>query len=270
MSHFYRIVAIIPLQINDRINRFAEFCFFTMHRLISSLIVILLLFYSGVSPSMLPALGQETEGESRVIPPPPRQVDPDDPTKLTQAEQDSSDPERAYNPKTGQNLHWDCNKKTWVDSKTGKKVGFEGAKSGGEVIPPPPRQVDPDDPTQLTQAEQDLSNPKRAYNPKTGQNLHWDSKEKTWVDSKTGEKVGLKGAKTKKPCPKPKTVSATIKKVAVVVVVCCLIATAIAVPIAVGVGSHHHHNNNADQQVALFHLLRARDAEPPARVETVP
>lgn len=247
-----------------------------MHRLISSLIAVLVLFYSGISPSMLPALGQEAEGETRVIPPPPPTYDESRPSgdRGSQAEQDPNDPERAYDPKTGQNLHWDCNKKTWVDSKTGKRLGFEGGRaSDGEIIPPPPPTYDESRPSgdRGSQAKQDSSDPKHAYDSKTGQNLHWDSKEKTWKDSKTGKSLGLKGAKTKKPCPKPvKTVSSTIKKVALVVVIGCLIATAIAVPIAVGVGSHHHHNNNADQQVALFHFLREREAEPPPRIESVP
>lgn len=205
-------------------------------------------------------MAQNTEGETRVIPPPPRQVDPDDNTKLNQAEQDPIDPESAHDPKTGQNLHWDCIKKTWVDSKTGKSMGFQGGTaSDGEVIPPPPRQVDPNDGTKLNQAEQDPINPESAHDPKTGQNLHWDRKDKTWKDSKTGKAMGLKGATTKKKCPettvtsvgdeskttpKPvKTVSSTIKKVAIVVVVGCLVATAIAVPVAVCCAQHHHHSS---------------------------
>jgi hypothetical protein len=180
-----------------------------MHRLISSLAALLVLFYSGVSPGVSPAMAQTTEGETRVIPPPPRQVDPDDNTKTYQADQDPIDPESAHDPKTGQNLHWDCIKKTWVDSKTGKPMGLEGTKdSDGEVIPPPPRQVDPDDNTKTYHADQDPINPESAHDPKTGQNLHWDRKDKTWEDSKTGKAMGLKGAKTKKKCPEEEHVTA--------------------------------------------------------------
>lgn len=98
-------------------------------------------------------------------------------------------------------MFWDCVKKTWVDSKTGKAVPghFEGRlDKDGEIIPPPPRQ---------SGAEFDPIDPKNAHNPETGQNLHWDRKEKTWKDSKTGKAVPgrFKGRLTKKPCPPPAT-----------------------------------------------------------------
>jgi hypothetical protein len=154
------------------------------------------------------------------IPAPPRTLLPGSelpgsggrPTKTTQAEQDLSDPTRAYDPNTGQNLYWDCVKKTWVDSKTGKSVGFQGARAAdGEAIPAPPRTLLPGSelpgsggrPTKTTQAEQDLSDPTRAYDPNTGQNLFWDRDKKTWIDSKTGRSVGFRGVRATKACPPP-------------------------------------------------------------------
>ena len=154
--------------------------------------------------------------DTRVIPPPPpHTVDSQSPNSadhLTQAKQDETDPERAFDPTTGQNLYWDCNKKTWIDAKTGKPVpgGFEGRRaSDGEVIPPPPpHTVDSQSPNSadhLTQAKQDETDPERAFDPTTGQNLHWDRDKKTWIDSKTGKAIpgGFKGRRTNKPCPPP-------------------------------------------------------------------
>jgi hypothetical protein len=110
------------------------------------------------------------------------------------------DDTRAFNSTTGQNMHWDCNKKTWIDSKTGEPVsgGFDGRRgSDGEVIPPPPATsgasfVDYDD--------------TRAFNSTTGQNMHWDPDQKTWIDSKTGQPVpgGFNGRRGK-ACPPPGT-----------------------------------------------------------------
>jgi hypothetical protein len=45
----------------------------------------------------------------------------------TQARQDPNDPERAYNPISGQNLVWDRARGTWIDSRSQKNVGFQGA-----------------------------------------------------------------------------------------------------------------------------------------------
>ncbi len=109
-------------------------------------------------------------------------------------------------------MFWDCTKKTWVDSKTGKALGFEGARANdGEVIPPPPRHtVDSPSPNKedhLTRAEQDPTDPERAYDPTTGQNLHWDRAKKTWIDSKTGKALGFKGRQSNKPCPPPSATS---------------------------------------------------------------
>jgi len=236
-----------------------------MHRLIPSLVALLLLFYSGVSPGVSPAMAQTTEGETRAIPPPPPVLNPDGSGPPHQGEFDPTDPERAFDPKTGQNMHWDCVKKTWVDSKTGKPIpgGFNGRRaSDGEAIPPPPPVLNPDGSGPPHQGEFDPTDPERAFDPTTGQNMYWDRKDKNWKDSKTGKAVpgGFNGRRTTKKCPektvtgvppsgedskatKPvRTASSTIKKVAIVVVVGCLLATAIAVPVAVCCAQHHHHS----------------------------
>ncbi len=113
------------------------------------------------------------------------------------AERDLSDPERAFDPSTGQNLFWDCVEKTWVDAKTGKALGFKGPRaSDGTAIPAPP-----------LHAERDVSSLERAFNPSSGQNLFWDRKAKTWKDSKTGKALGFRGARSTKVCP-PRTATA--------------------------------------------------------------
>jgi hypothetical protein len=119
--------------------------------------------------------------------------------------------------------------------------------------------------------ERDATDHGSTYNPKTGQNAHYDKAKKQWIDSKTGKPLsksgGIRKLKTtnirtsKTTKTKTTSKSSTIKKVAIVVVVGCLIATAIAVPVAVCCSQHHHHNNT-DQQVALFNLMRARQPAP--------
>ncbi len=144
----------------------------------SHLLLITFIFLIG-------GFAQSTFAQGKTVIPPP----------LRPAEFDPGDSTRAFDPKTGQNLYWDCVKKTWVDAKTGKAAGYEGRHTDdGEVIPPPlrPAEFDPVDPT-------------RAFDPKTGQNLHWDRDKKTWVDSKTGKASGYEGRHTEKPCPPPAT-----------------------------------------------------------------
>jgi hypothetical protein len=155
------------------------------------------------------------------------------------AELDPTDPNRAFNPKTGDNYYRAADG-NWFNSKTGKMMSDVAA--GG--------------------AELDPTDPNRAFNPKTGDNYY-----RAPCPKETATAV----PPPEEPKATPQPHSSKIKKVAVVVILGCLIATAIAVPIAVGIANHrHHHNNNSDQQVALFHLLRARQAEPPPRIETVP
>src|SRR6202011_1319834 len=141
-----------------------------------------------------------------IIPAPPIQYESSfparDPTPTThQAKQDPNDPTHAYDSTTGQNLTWDPDKKTWVDSKTGKSVGFNGLRtSDGTIIPAPPIQYESsfpsrDPPPTTHQAKQDPDAPTHAYDSTTGQNLYWDPDKKTWVDSKTGQSVGFDGVR---------------------------------------------------------------------------
>jgi hypothetical protein len=116
------------------------------------------------------------------------------------AQQDGSDPTHAFDAKTGQNLQWDPDKFSWVDVNSGQALGVDGRRTNdGTVIPGPPplhgtvatltgAQTD------ITHhAEQDPSDPTRAFDNKTGQNLQWNPEEFTWVDVKTGESVGVDG-----------------------------------------------------------------------------
>jgi tetratricopeptide (TPR) repeat protein len=65
-----------------------------MRRLITFLVAILTLFFSGVFPGISPAMAQDKEGETRVVPPPPRiENNPGSGEGLHQAEQDLADPE---------------------------------------------------------------------------------------------------------------------------------------------------------------------------------
>ena len=77
-----------------------------------------------------PAFAQQ----SVVVPAPPI-IDSGNGT-THQAKQDRADPEHAFDATTGQNLVWDRDKKTWVDSKTGQSVGFDGVRV--PASPPPP------------------------------------------------------------------------------------------------------------------------------------
>ena len=138
-------------------------------------------------------------GNSAVVPPPP-----------TRAKQQFVNPEWALDPDTGQSLHWDCVEKNWIDRKTHKAVGFQGAKArDGEVIPPPPKLALPDSEhvtsegvfARVTQAAQDPKNPERAYDVVSGRFLAWDRAQNTWIDAKTGEALGYLGRKGPSSCP---------------------------------------------------------------------
>ncbi|MBV8765987.1 MAG: hypothetical protein JO137_09345 [Hyphomicrobiales bacterium] len=150
-----------------------------------------------------------------VIPPPPlREIaDPKrasgQPARLTQAKQQFVNPERAYDPNTGESFYWDCAKKTWFDSKRHVAVGFEGGKtSEGEIIPPPPKLEVPDSErvtseglmARITQGKQDADNPARAVDPESKQILVWDYRQRSWIDTKTGEAIGFIGRKALSAC----------------------------------------------------------------------
>src|SRR5262249_10413483 len=49
----------------------------------------------------------------------------------TQAKQDPNDPERAYSSVTGQTLVWDRAQNAWIDTRSQKNVGFQGAFASG-------------------------------------------------------------------------------------------------------------------------------------------
>ena len=127
-----------------------------------------------------------------IIPPPPAQ---------SGAVADLGDPTLAYNPTTGKNYYWDCNKNAWIDAKTGETAPgrFHGKiASDGSIIPPPPAQ---------SGAVADLGDPTLAYNPTTGQNFFWDRDQQTWKDSKTGRPAPgrFHGKLLEKACPPPST-----------------------------------------------------------------
>jgi WXXGXW repeat (2 copies) len=58
-------------------------------------------------------------------PPNDRIVVPKPPPE-TGATQGATDPESAFNPRTGDNLTWDQDKLSWINAKTGENVGFQG------------------------------------------------------------------------------------------------------------------------------------------------
>jgi hypothetical protein len=49
----------------------------------------------------------------------------------TQAKQDPDDPERAYNSITGQTLVWDRARSGWIDTRSQRNIGFQGAFVSG-------------------------------------------------------------------------------------------------------------------------------------------
>jgi RHS repeat-associated protein len=145
-----------------------------------------------------------------------------------QAQQDPTDPTHAHDSTTGQNLFWDPDKNTWVDSSSGESISFDGVQTnGGIVIPAPPIIPGVDDaflravnslrgrsngavPTH--QAMQDPTDPTHAFDSTTGQNLNWDPDNNTWVDSKTGESLGFDGVRIAPP-PTPPQIPGTTSMV---------------------------------------------------------
>jgi len=85
------------------------------------------------------------------------------------ARQDPRDPERAFNPETGQNLLLDARNQKWIDRKTGQVVG-----PARTVFFGPPKG-----------ARWNKSNPERAFNPQSGRNFVWDAGIEKWIDAKT-------------------------------------------------------------------------------------
>jgi RHS repeat-associated protein len=202
-------------------------------------------FFSAMAPAIgltliltvLPTAGAQTtstqqESSGTIIPAPPIIVDghtmfvppfsePEASVKKHQAQQDPNDPTHAHDSTTGQNLYWDPDKNTWVDSSTGESVGFDGVQTnGGIIVPAPPIVVDghtmfvppfsePEASVKKHQAQQDPTDPTHAFDPTTGQNLYWDPDKNTWVDAKTDESLGFDGVQTTPPPSPPKTPGAT-------------------------------------------------------------
>jgi hypothetical protein len=133
-----------------------------------------------------------------------------------QAEQYPSDPTHAHDFTTGQDLYWDADKKTWVDSASGESLGFDGVlTANGTIIPAPPvfhgtvATATGAQPGFGHQAEQDPNDPTLAHDSTTGQNLHWDADKKTWVDSANGQSMGFDGVLTSPPPPQTPGATAT-------------------------------------------------------------
>ncbi len=85
------------------------------------------------------------------------------------ARQDPREPEKAFDPQTGQNLIRDGSSQMWLDAKTGQAVG-----SARTVFFGPPKG-----------ARWDGSNPERALNPQSGQKFVWDAGIQKWIDPRT-------------------------------------------------------------------------------------
>jgi hypothetical protein len=85
------------------------------------------------------------------------------------ARQDPRDPERAFDPQTGQSLIRDSSGQLWIDVKTGQAVG-----PARPVFFGPPKG-----------ARWEGSNPPRALNPQSGQKFVWDPGIQKWIDLRT-------------------------------------------------------------------------------------
>ena len=85
------------------------------------------------------ALSQSAYAQGTTVIPPPPPIHEPEATTNHQAQQDDNDPARAFDPTTGQNMHWDPVQKTWKDSKTGRPVpgGFKGRRGKADCPPPP-------------------------------------------------------------------------------------------------------------------------------------
>ncbi len=117
--------------------------------------------------------------------------------------QDAIDPSHAHDAATGQDLTWDPDKKSWVETKSGQALGFNGMlTTDGMVIPAPPvlhhgvvlpavdgvnARADADD---VHQYDRD---PDHAYDRTTHQSLYWDPKKGSWFEVVSGHSLGFDG-----------------------------------------------------------------------------
>ena len=85
------------------------------------------------------------------------------------ARQDPRNPERAFNPQTGQNLVRDSSSQMWIDIRTGQAVA-----PALTVFLGPPKG-----------ARWDGNDPERALNPQSGQKFIWDAGIQKWIDQRT-------------------------------------------------------------------------------------
>jgi len=162
--------------------------------------------------TIIPAPPISTKSNFPFVPP---GAEPGKNVTIHQAKQDPNDPTHAHDASTGQNLSWDADKGTWIDSNTGQDVGFDGMRtSNGEIIPAPPISTnstfpfvppgaEPGQSVTIHQATQDPSDPTHAYDSSTGQNLFWDADKGTWIDSKTGQAIGVDGVCVNQPPTTP-------------------------------------------------------------------
>jgi hypothetical protein len=144
-----------------------------------------------IAMALLLDLGQSAYAQNKiVVPKPPPE---------TGATQSDSDPESAFNSRTGDNFTWDQDKLSWINAKTGERVGFQGriadvntGQEAGPGTPPSNRIVVPKPPPE-TGATQSDTDPESAFNPRTGDNFTWDQDKLSWINAKTGESVGFQG-----------------------------------------------------------------------------
>ena len=85
------------------------------------------------------------------------------------ARQDPRNPERAFNPQTGQSLVRDSSSQMWIDIRTGQAVA-----PALTVFLGPPKG-----------ARWDGNDPERALNPQSGQKFIWDAGIQKWIDQRT-------------------------------------------------------------------------------------
>ncbi len=115
------------------------------------------------------------------------------PAPLGNAQQDLQQPDHAFDATTGQSLIWDAGRRSWIDTRSGQALGFQGALAkDGTVIPAPVPSVAKSG--AKTQAKQDPNDPERAYNSVTGQTLVWSRAQSVWIDTRSTKNVGFQGA----------------------------------------------------------------------------
>jgi len=99
------------------------------------------------------------------------------------------DPAHAHKAETGQNAHWDADKKQWINSKNGRPLTPETLSSGeiakGLFFGYLGRSVC--EGGRIGPWKLAPSDPYHAHNTKTGQNAFFDTDKRQWIDAKTGK-----------------------------------------------------------------------------------